>query len=242
MKIFREQHDVLRPIARLMKPLRHPIEVLSRPKRAGLFGVTLLVGFVLWYALQRLNLPLKTPEASWGIASLEFSGTVESSQEIVNSWNLTARENAKSGLLLDLLFPLCYSTMMTIACFWAASLFRERGFRKTAWLATVIAWLQWPAAVCDYVENIALWIQLRGPIQDPWPAIARDSATIKFALAAAGLCVVVGAAVILVLRRRAQPAPIAPPAQAPVVRSTPSIDGGIRPVPSHHEQPGERPA
>ncbi|HEV3300897.1 MAG TPA: hypothetical protein VG055_14705 [Planctomycetaceae bacterium] len=225
-----------------MKPLRHPIQVLSRAKRAGLLGVTLLVGFVLWYALQRLNLPLKTPEASWGIASLEFSDTVESSQEIVNSWNLTARENAKSGLLLDFLFPLCYSTVITIACFWAASLFRERGFRKTAWLATVIAWLQWPAAVCDYVDNIALWIQLRGPIQDPWPAIARDSATIKFALVAAGLCVVVGAAVILVLRRRVQPAPIPPPAQAPVVRSTPSIDGGIRPVPSHHEQPGERPA
>ena len=68
------------------------------------------------------------------------------SQEIIDSWKGTALDNARSGLLLDFIFPLCYSTVLTIACFWAASLFRERGFRKTAWLATGIAWLQWPAA------------------------------------------------------------------------------------------------
>jgi hypothetical protein len=226
-----------------MKPLRHPIEVLTRAKRAILFAASLVIGFVLWYALQQLDVPLETREARWGIVSLELSGTLERSQEIVDSWKGTALDNARSGLLLDFIFPLCYSTVLTIACFWAASVFRERGFRKTAWLATAIAWLQWPAAVCDYVENIALWIQLRGPIQDPWPAIARDSATIKFALVAVALCVVVAAAVILVLRRRAHPAPILPTApEAPAVRSMPSIDAGIRPVPSHHEQPGERPA
>ena len=187
-----------------MKTLRHPIEVLTRAKRAILFTASLVIGFVLWYALQQLDVPLETREARWGIVSLELSGTVERSQEIIDSWKGTALDNARSGLLLDFIFPLCYSTVLTIACFWAASVFRERGFRKTVWLATAIAWLQWPAAVCDYVENIALWIQLRGPIQDPWPAIARDAATIKFAFVAAGLCVVVGAAVILVLRRRAR--------------------------------------
>jgi hypothetical protein len=224
---------------RRMKPLRHPIQELSRVKRGVLFGVTLVVGFVLWFALQQLDVPLETREARLGIVSLELSGTVERSQEIIDSWKGTALDNARSGLLLDFIFPLCYSTVMTIGCFWAASLFRDRGFRKTAWLATGIAWLQWPAAACDYVENIALWIQLRGPIQDPWPAIGRDSATIKFALIIAGLCVVVGAAVILVLRRRAQPAITASAAPAP---SPPRVDAGIRPVPTHHEQPGERPA
>ncbi len=124
--------------------------------------------------------------------------------------------------------------MLTIACFWAASLFRERGFRKTAWLATAIAWLQWPAALCDYVENIALWVQIRGPVQDPWPGIGRDSAMIKFTLIALGLCSIVGAAVILVLRRRAQPtlpAPTGPAAAEPAVLSKPNVDAGIRPVP-----------
>jgi hypothetical protein len=223
-----------------MKPLRHPIYQLSRAKRVVLLGVTLVVGFVLWYALAQLDIPLETKEARWGIVSLELSGTVERSEEIIGSWKGAALDNARSGLMLDFLFPLCYSTVMTIGCFWAASLFHERGFRKTAWLATGIAWLQWPAAVCDYVENIALWVQLRGPVQDPWPAIGRDSATIKFALIAAGLVVVLAALVILVLRRRAHPASVT--VAAPAALSPPHVDTGIRPVPTHHELPGERPA
>jgi hypothetical protein len=214
-----------------MKPLRHPTEVLSRAKRAVLFAACFVVGFVLWYALQQLDVPLETPVARWGIVSLELSGTVERSQEIVDSWKGTALDNARSGLLLDFIFPLCYSTVMTIACFWAASLFRERGFRKTAWLATGIAWLQWPAAVCDYVENIALWIQLRGPIQDPWPAIGRDSATIKFSLVAVGLCVTLAAAVVFVLRRRANPV-VAPTLVAkPAAPTPPSAEGASHPAP-----------
>jgi hypothetical protein len=214
-----------------MKPLRHPTQVLTRAKRAVLLGVSFVVGFVLWYALQQLDVPLETREARWGIVSLELSGTVERSQEIIDSWKGTALDNARSGLLLDFIFPLFYSTVMTIVCFWGASVFRERGFRKTAWLATGIAWLQWPAAVCDYVENVALWMQIRGPIQDPWPAIARDSATIKFALIAVGLCVVVGAAVVFVLRRRAHPAMVTVPVKQPTAPAPPSVDAGIRPLP-----------
>jgi hypothetical protein len=229
-----------------MKPLYHPTQVLSRAKRIVLFAASLVIGFVLWFALQQLDLPLETAEARWGIVSLELSGTVERSQEIVDSWKGTALDNARSGLLLDFIFPLCYSTVMTIACFWAALLFRERGFRKTAWLATVIAWLQWPAAVSDYVENIALWMQIRGPIQDPWPAIGRDSAIIKFTLIGAGLCVQVAALVVFVLRRRNRVAPAGParsgptpaglaptgPAPAePAIPSSPSVDVSIRPVP-----------
>ncbi len=214
-----------------MKPLHHPIEVLSRAKRAILFGATFVIGFVLWYALQQLDVPLETREARWGIVSLELSGTVERSQEIVESWKGNALDNARSGLLLDFIFPLCYSTVMTIACFWAAGLFRDRGFRKSAWLATGVAWLQWPAAACDYVENIALWVQIRGPIQDPWPGIARDCATIKFGLVAVGVCVVVAAAVIFVLRRRARPGPTTAPAAEHALPSPPSVNAGIRPVP-----------
>jgi hypothetical protein len=214
-----------------MKPLRHPTQVLTRAKRAMLFGGSFVIGFVLWYALQQLDVPLETREARWGIVSLELSGTVERSQEIIDSWKGTALDNARSGLLLDFIFPLCYSTVMTIACFWAASVFRERGFRKTAWLAAGVAWLQWPAAVCDYVENIALWIQLRGPIQDPWPAIGRDSATIKFSLIGVGLCVVLAAAIVLVLRRRAQPAMAPPPPiKQPAVPAPPNVDASIRPM------------
>lgn len=189
-----------------MRALQHPVLRLSGPKRLLIFLGALVLTFVEWYALQTLDVPLETPQARWGIISLELSHTVERSQEILDSWNLAARDNAQSGLLLDFLFPACYSTVTTIACFWAAALFHERGFRKTRWLTVIIAWLQWPAAAFDYVENIALWVQLRGTVADPWPRIASTCALIKFLLIAAGLGVLIAAAAVWVLRRRATPA------------------------------------
>jgi hypothetical protein len=189
-----------------MKALRHPVLALSPTKRALVFVGALVFGFVLWYALQRLDAPLVRPESPWGIVSLQFAHTVERSQEIISSWDKSARDNAQSGLLLDFLFPVCYSTALTIVCFWAASLFRERGYRKAGWLASLVAWAQWPAAAFDYVENIALWMQLRGPIADPWPRIAFYCATIKFLLVAAGLCLLVAALIVWAFRFRARPA------------------------------------
>jgi hypothetical protein len=150
-----------------------------------------------------LDAPLVTPAASWGILSFEMARTVERSNAILESWNVTARQNAQSSLLLDFLFAICYSTTLTIGCFWAAGLLAERGFRKTKWLATVVAWAQWPAAGLNYVENVALWVQLSRGAADPWPRIAFYAATIKYVLIAAGLGVWLAAIVVWILRRRA---------------------------------------
>lgn len=189
-----------------MQAIRHPVLALSPTKRALAFVAALVFGFVLWYALQRLNAPLVGPESHWGIVSLQLAHTAERSQEIIGSWGTAARDNAQSGLLLDFLFPLCYSTALTIVCFWATALFRERGYWKTGWLASLVAWAQWPAAAFDYVENIALWVQLRGTVADPWPRIAFYCATIKFLLVAAALGVLVAALIVWILRLRSRPA------------------------------------
>ncbi|HUE15696.1 MAG TPA: hypothetical protein VMR25_16125 [Planctomycetaceae bacterium] len=188
-----------------MKAIRHPVLALSPAKRALVFVAAIVFGFVLWYALQSLDAPLVRPESPWGIVSLQFAHTAERSQEIIGSWDNAARNNAQSGLLLDFLFPVCYSTALAIVCFWAATLFRERGFRKTAWLVSLVAWAQWPAAAFDYVENIALWVQLRGTVADPWPRIAFYCATIKFLLVAAALCVLVAALIVWIFRVRSRP-------------------------------------
>jgi hypothetical protein len=196
-----------------MKPIRHPVLGLTPAKRALVFVASLLFGFVLWYALRTLDAALANPKSS-GIVSLQFAYTAERSQEIIGSWDKTARDSAQSGLLLDFLFPVCYSTALTIACFWAVTLFRERGYRKTARLAAVIAWSQWPAAVFDYMENVALWVQLRGTIADPWPRIAFVCATLKFFLVAAALVILIAALVVWIFRFRAIDAPtaaVAPP-------------------------------
>jgi hypothetical protein len=198
-----------------MKSIRHPVLALSGTKRALVFAAALVFGFVLWYALQTLNAALVNPKSPWGIVSLQFAHTPELSQEVVGSWDKAARDSAQSGLLLDFLFPVCYSTALTIVCFWAAALFRERGFRKTGWLAAGIAWAQWPAAVFDYIENIALWVEVRGTMTDPWPRIAYVCASLKFGLVAAALCLLIAAFVVWVFRFRAATAPapvVAPPA------------------------------
>ena len=189
-----------------MKALRHPLVSVSPAKRGFLFVAALVFGFVLWYALKRLDAPLINQHAPWGIVSLQLAHTVEASQEILASWDKAARDNAQSGLLLDFLFPICYSTALTIACFWAAAIFRERGYWKTGWLAFAIAWAQWPAAAFDYVENIALWAELRGTVADPWPRIAFYCATIKFLLVAAGLGILIVAPVVWAFRFRSRPA------------------------------------
>ncbi len=186
-----------------MQTLRHPLLRLSRLKRNLSFCACLLLTLVLGYALQRLDVPLQTPAAHWGMLSFEMAGSTERSQQIIDSWNVAARDNAQSGLLLDFLFPIAYSTTLTLGCLWAASVFRDRGYRKMGWLSAVVAWLQWPAAAFDYVENIALWIQLRGTVHDPWPRIACVAASIKFLLIAVGLCVWISALTIWILRRRA---------------------------------------
>jgi hypothetical protein len=187
-----------------MRSIRHPVAVLSRTKRGILFAAALVLTCVLFPALQSLNAPLETPAARWGILSLEMSSTSERSREIVGSWDLSARENAKSGLLLDFLFPLCYATTLTVACFWAAGMFRARGYRMTGGLSALVAWGQWPAAALDYVENIAMWMEVRGSLDQPWPRIAATCATIKFVLILAGLAILVAALIVWALRRRAR--------------------------------------
>jgi hypothetical protein len=197
-----------------MKPIRHPVLGLTPTKRAFVFVAALVFGFVLWYALQTLDAALANPKSPRGIVSLQFAYTTERSQEVIGSWDKSARDSAQSGLLLDFLFPICYSTALTIVCFWAAALFRERGYRKTGVFAAVIAWAQWPAALFDYIENIALWVELRGTIADPWPRIAFVCASMKFFLVGAALCVLIAALIIWIFRFRASAATtpaIAPP-------------------------------
>jgi hypothetical protein len=194
-----------------MKALSHPLLRLSRVKRIVLFLVAAVLTFVLLTAIRTLDAQLWTPAAGWGMLSFQFAKTPERSTEIIKSWDLAAQKNAESSLLLNFLFPLCYSTMLTLGCLWASRLFHERGFHKTGFLSTTIAWAQWPAAVCDLLENVALWVQLNQTAgTDPWPKIAYFCALIKFAAVLTGLGILAAALLTSVLRRRAVVTPVTP--------------------------------
>jgi hypothetical protein len=206
-----------------MKRVVHPVLRLSRAKQIVLFLASTVLTFVLFSVLRTLDSQLNTAAAPWGMLSFEFAHTPDRSEEIIKSWNLPAQKSsAESSVLLGFLFPPCYSTMMTIACFWAAGMFHDRGFHKTGWLSTAAAWLQWPAAVFDWIENFALWVQLKwsGSSGSSWPQIAFVCATIKFALVLAGVSVLIAAVVVWIRRRR-----ITVPASSP-----PPLQSGERPA------------
>ncbi len=99
--------------------------------------------------------------------------------------------------------------MLTVACLWASGLFHQRGFRKTGWVTTTVAWLQWPAGGFDLVETVSLWVQLNGTTEAPWPRIAFICALVKFTLILAAVGLLVGAAAVWLFRRRAAAAPVA---------------------------------
>ncbi|OGN98706.1 MAG: hypothetical protein A2Z71_06550 [Chloroflexi bacterium RBG_13_50_21] len=124
---------------------------------------------------------LTTPSAPFGIISFEFAFSPERAQEILNSWNPDAQLRAAFIQGLDFLFPLVYSVALGMGCILTASVLRSR--RKLLWgLGVILAWGLALAALCDYIENIALVFLLFDRVQSPFPEIAGVCAVIKFTL------------------------------------------------------------
>jgi hypothetical protein len=149
--------------------------------------------FVVMAAMGVLDQRLKTGAVPFGIVSFEIAGDVPTAQAIVDSWEMRAKGAAGVSLGLDYLFMALYSTSLAFACFWAARVLRERGWRLGV-VGVPLGWGQWLAAVCDGFENFALIRMLLDGVREPWPALARGAATTKFALVATGLSYVIAAA------------------------------------------------
>ena len=158
-------------------PVRHRLAVFL-----PFFALTLILSIVL----QAVDAPLKTTAAPQGIVSYELAGNVVEAQRILDSWNPTARLYAAFSLGLDTLYMPAYAIAIGLACAWAA----ERWNKRRGALALVgvgLAWGLLVAAVCDAIENVALITMLLSGVREPWPALARDCAAVKFLLVGAGL-------------------------------------------------------
>ena len=79
-----------------------------------------------------------------------------------------------------------YSTAIACACAWIAGALRDRA-RPLALIGWLLGWGQWLAALLDAVENGALLTMLLDVPAQPWPAVARWCAVLKFALVLLGL-------------------------------------------------------
>ena len=129
-----------------------------------------------------------------GIISFELAGTTERATRILEAWQDEGRAAARTSLILDYPFPASYSLLQALACMKAADSFGDRGASTLAGAGAAIAWAQFVAAGCDYVENTALLLILAGH-DGRLPRLARRAALAKFALLCAGWSYVLAATV-----------------------------------------------
>lgn len=165
------------------------------------FVASLVASIVLVIVFNWTGRWLTTPAAQLGIVSYEFAGTPQRSQEILASWDQTARISAAFGLGLDYIFMLTYATSIALGCIWAGRTLSEIGW-PFARLATWLVWGVYLAAGFDALENVALMIQLmQAQGSSPWVEVSLMSATIKFGLLFIALVYVFYSLVVRLLYR-----------------------------------------
>ena len=126
-----------------------------------------MLAVALMLVLQGFDRPLRTAAAPQGIVSFGLAGNQAVAQEILASWDSTARVYAGLSLGLDYLFMAAYATAISLGCVWAV-----RSLRLPRWLGGLgifLAWGQFVAAGLDAVENVALIQQLLGAQAAAWP-------------------------------------------------------------------------
>jgi hypothetical protein len=157
-----------------------------------LFYVFFALTLVIFGVFRGVDKPLRTAAAPSGIVSFELARDPGTAQNIVNSWDSSARLYAAFGLGLDYLFMPVYALALSLGL-----LLTLNG--RTGWYRYFAVWMGWGAffaALFDTVENYALWVALTGKVVSPYPEIAALCATIKFVLLIAGLLTIVTGNVI----------------------------------------------
>jgi len=130
------------------------LQRISPIQRKTVFFTFLWLPILLMIIFARTGAPLFTSAAPQGVVSLELAGSVEKAQQIIASWDKTARLMAAFGLGLDYLFMVVYPLTIGLACIWAADILRCHHWP----LAALGAWFaqgSWLADLLDAVEEIA---------------------------------------------------------------------------------------
>ena len=165
--------------------MQHPLELVPSTVRKPLFYFLFVFTLLIFGAFRQLDQPLRTSAAPSGIVSFELAGTLDASQEMINSWDENARLFAAFGLGLDYLFMPVYALTLSLGLLLV-------GNEKVNWYQNLTKWMGWGmfiAALFDAVENYALWQSLTGNVNPMFPQIAALCAMIKFALLISGILV-----------------------------------------------------
>ena len=130
------------------------LQRISPIQRKTVFFTFLWLPILLMIIFARTGAPLFTSAAPQGVVSLELAGSVEKAQQIITSWDKTARLMAAFGLGLDYLLMVVYPFTIGLACIWPADILRCHHWP----LAALGAWFaqgSWLADLLDAVEEIA---------------------------------------------------------------------------------------
>jgi len=160
--------------------------------------------WLLWIvlALLLLLIALVGPKAGAGTVQLKdhsgyahpmivFELNAGAAPDLFTSWDESTKGQLRTALLWDYLFIFIYPAAIATACFIAARFLDTRGIIPFKYSLIVIS-LQLVAALFDATENFALLKVLSGPIESPWPQLARACATSKFGLVIVGALYAIG--------------------------------------------------
>lgn len=169
------------------------------------FAAATVLSVILMFALNASATALRTVEAPLGIVSYEFSFTAAKANAILDSWDQSAQIAAAFNLGLDYLFLFAYSASIALGCGLVATANGVGGtwFSK---VGIVLAWLQFPAAGFDAVENYALWRMLINGGDNGLATIAAYCAIAKFSLVLCGMLYFFGGLLLIPVFRRREPA------------------------------------
>lgn len=134
-----------------------------------------------------------------GIVSFELAKELSKSNEIINSWNATAKSAAGLSMGFDFLFLIIYASFIS----WLVYLINDRLFikSKNIFLKKVLILLPFIAAFFDVLENMALIKLLLGDLQQIWSSLAYYFAVIKFVLLIVAISYILVGGLISILRR-----------------------------------------
>ncbi|GAB4539167.1 MAG: hypothetical protein Fur002_03800 [Anaerolineales bacterium] len=177
--------------------MKHPLEGFPQPLQKRAFSIFLFLTLLFFAVFRWLDAPLQTAAAPYGIVSFELAWTLRSAQAMMDSWDAQARLFAAFGLGVDYLFMPTYALALSFGLLLARQGASPRWRVLTAWLG----WGAFGAALCDALENAALWQMLSAGATAALPFFAALCASIKFMLLALGLL----AAVLSLKLARARP-------------------------------------
>ncbi len=119
--------------------------------------------------------------ATNGIVSLELAGTSRQAEDVLESWDASARYDAVRSVRWDFGFVVTYALALAHGCTWASSAVVLR-WDWARWVGMMVVAVVWVAALCDVVENFALLAMLRDGASMLRAAVASRSAVAKFSL------------------------------------------------------------